>query len=528
MFPRLGFGLGLRPTHYPDVLAGDPRVDWWEVISENFMVAGGNPRRVLRQVRERWPVVLHGVSLSIGSVDPLDEDYLTRLATLVAEVEPAIVSDHLCWTRFGGHSAHDLWPVPYTDEALATIVDRVGRVQDRLRRRILLENPSSYVTFEASHIAEPEFLAEVARRADCGILLDVNNVYVSAKNHGWDPYAYLGAIPIERVGQIHLAGHTDHGSHLLDTHDQPVCDAVWELYAAAIARFGAVSSMIERDDDIPPLPELVAELDRARIVAGDAHLVARSRWRRRSPCMGELAALQRTFYDRVTTGREADASVASGDLGIYARMYASRLHDTLADDYPKVRTALGDDSFAAMVARYLQLHPPRSYTLRDAGLELPSFLRHSGAPWIAELAELERARVEVFDGPDAAPLAAGEVAAIGVELPELVLRLVTSSVVVPLAWAADELWSAIEDGAPAITPERSARTVLVWRRDVSVLHRTLDVDEAELAPRLAAGVRFSDVCEVLATTCGDDAPARATELLLRWLQAEVLVTTIGL
>ena len=276
MFPRLGFGLGLRPTHYPDVLAGAPRVDWWEVISENFMVAGGNPRRVLRQLRERWPVVLHGVSLSIGSVDPLDEDYLTRLATLVAEVEPAIVSDHLCWTRFGGHSAHDLWPVPYTDEALTTIVERVGRVQERLGRRILLENPSSYVTFAASHIPEAEFLAEVARRADCGILLDVNNVYVSANNHGWDPHAYLAAIPAERVGQIHLAGHSDHGTHLLDTHDQPVCDAVWELYAAAIARFGAVSSMIERDDDIPPLAELVAELDHARTVAGGSCLVPKA------------------------------------------------------------------------------------------------------------------------------------------------------------------------------------------------------------------------------------------------------------
>ncbi len=244
--------------------------------------------------------------------------------------------------------------------------------------------------------------------------------------------------------------------------------------------------------------------------------------------MGELAALQQTFYDRVTSGAEADASVASGDLGIYARMYASRLHDTLADDYPKVRAALGDDAFAAMVARYFQLHRPRSYTLRDAGLELPAFLGHCGAPWIAELAELERARVEVFDGPEALPLAQAEVAAYGLELPELVLRLVPSSVVVPLAWAADELWSAIENEAPAVEPAHSARTVLVWRRDISVLHRTLDADEAELAPRLANGIRFSEVCELLATTHGDDAAVRATELLLRWLQAEVLVAAPGL
>jgi len=267
VFPRLGFGLGLRPPHYQEVVEGDPRVDWWEVISENFLVAGGNPRRVLRQVRERWPVVLHGVSLSIGSVDPVDDDYLGRLAALVAEVEPPIVSDHLCWTALGGHAGHDLWPLPYTEEALALVVDKVGRVQDRIGHRILLENPSSYVTFTASHIPEAEFLAEVARRADCGILLDVNNVYVSSTNHGWDPAAYLAAIPPERVGQIHLAGHSDEGTHLLDTHDHPVCDAVWALYGEAHARFGEVATIIERDDHIPPLDELITELDRARQIA---------------------------------------------------------------------------------------------------------------------------------------------------------------------------------------------------------------------------------------------------------------------
>jgi len=269
-FPRLGFGLGLRTQHFEDVLSGEPRVDWWEVITENFLVAGGNPRRVLREVCKKWPVMLHGVSLSIGSVDPVDDDYLARLTALADEVEPPVVSDHLCWTALGGHSSHDLWPLPYTEEALDLVVHKVGRVQDRLGRRILLENPSSYVTFVASSIPEAEFLAEVARRADCGILLDVNNIYVSSTNHGWDPETYLAAIPPERVGQIHLAGHSDHGTHLLDTHDHPVCEAVWDLYGKAIARFGLVSSMIERDDHIPPLDELLVELDRAREIAGAA------------------------------------------------------------------------------------------------------------------------------------------------------------------------------------------------------------------------------------------------------------------
>jgi uncharacterized protein (UPF0276 family) len=288
MFPRLGFGLGLRPEHYQDAIDDAPataRVDWWEVISENFLVAGGNPRRVLGAVREKWPVVLHGVSLSIGSVDPIDETYLARLRALADEVDPPIVSDHLCWSALGGHAGHDLWPVPYTEEALALVVAKVTQVQDRLGRRILLENPSSYVTFVASQLGEAEFLAEVARRADCGILLDVNNVYVSSTNHGWDAQAYLAAIPVERVGQIHLAGHSDHGTHLLDTHDHPVCDAVWTLYGDALARFGHVSSMIERDDHIPALDELVDELDHAREVAG-APVAARPRPPRREAAGG--------------------------------------------------------------------------------------------------------------------------------------------------------------------------------------------------------------------------------------------------
>ncbi|MBA3817830.1 MAG: DUF692 domain-containing protein [Deltaproteobacteria bacterium] len=270
MFPRLGYGVGLRTAHYEDAVEGAAAVDWFEVVTENFFAPGGNPRRVLRTVRERYPVALHGVSLSIGSVDPLDEAYLARLAALVAEIEPALVSDHLCWSSFGGHTAHDLWPLPYTDEALDHVVARVVAVQDRLQRRILLENPSTYVEFTTTSIGEAEFLAEVARRADCGILLDVNNVYVSARNHGGDPDAYLAAMPVDRVGYVHLAGHSDLGDHLLDTHDQAVSDAVWALYRTAVRRFGAVSTLIEWDDQLPSVSTLVAEADRARTEASDA------------------------------------------------------------------------------------------------------------------------------------------------------------------------------------------------------------------------------------------------------------------
>ena len=269
-FPNLGTGIGLRPPHYADVAAGRARVDWLEVISENFMVAGGNPRRVLRAVRERYPVVLHGVSMSLGSVDPLDESYLDALAGLAAEVQPAWISDHLCWSSFGGHSAHDLWPLPFTEEALGHVATRVARVQDRLGRRILVENVSSYLTYRHSTMPEWEFLGALAQRADCGLLLDVNNVFVSARNHGFDPIAFIDGVPRDRVGQFHLAGHSDKGTHLLDTHDHPVCDEVWALYRHAIGRFGARATLLERDDDIPPLDELVAEARRAADFAAGA------------------------------------------------------------------------------------------------------------------------------------------------------------------------------------------------------------------------------------------------------------------
>jgi uncharacterized protein (UPF0276 family) len=268
LFPHLGHGLGLRTQHYAEVAAGACEgVDWFEAITENFLVAGGNPRRVLRAVRELRPVALHGVALSIGSTDPLDEGYLDRVAALCRELEPAAVSDHLCWSSLGGHTVHDLWPVPYTAEALAHIAARVARVQDRLGRRILLENPSSYAAFAGGELGEAEFLAELAARADCGILLDVNNVYVSCRNHGWDAGAYLAAIPAERVGYLHLAGHIHEDGLLIDTHDHPVCDEVWALYGEAVRRTGTASTCLERDDRVPPLPELVAELGRAREAA---------------------------------------------------------------------------------------------------------------------------------------------------------------------------------------------------------------------------------------------------------------------
>ena len=271
-----GFGLGLRPEHYAAFAERRPAVDWLEVISENYMLPGGAPLQHLDRLRRDYPMAMHGVSLSIGSADDLDLEYLRALKALADRIEPAWISDHLCWTGVDHHNLHDLMPMPYTEAALRHLCERVARVQDQLGRRLLLENVSSYVAFEADEMSEWAFVAELARRADCDLLLDVNNVHVSSVNHGFDARCYIDALPRERVRQIHLAGHEDHGSHLIDTHDHPVCDAVWKLYGYTMQRFGAVPTMIERDDRIPPLAELVAELDVARQVQAGALSAAKA------------------------------------------------------------------------------------------------------------------------------------------------------------------------------------------------------------------------------------------------------------
>lgn len=267
----LGFGLGLRPVHYEALLHDHlGSVAWLEVLTENYLVPGGRPLDYLERLRPHYPFALHGVSLSIGGSDPLDAGYLREVKALAQRFEAAWISDHLCWTGVDGTNLHDLMPLPYTEEALQHVVARVLQTQDILGQRLLLENVSSYVTYAHSTMTEWEFFSEIARRADCLLLLDVNNIYVSARNHGFDPEDYLAGMPADRIQQIHLAGHSDMGDYVIDTHDADVCDAVWDLYASAIRRFGSVATMIERDDAIPPLADVLSELDRARALAARA------------------------------------------------------------------------------------------------------------------------------------------------------------------------------------------------------------------------------------------------------------------
>lgn len=267
---QLGFGLGLRTDHYDTILDTAPPVDWFEVLSENYMVGGGKPLAYLDKFAERYPLVMHGVSLSIGSTDPLDRAYLIELKALAERIRPAWISDHLCWTGVAGRNLHDLLPLPHTEESVRHVVARVREVQDFLGRQILLENASTYLDFTHSAMPEWEFVSAVAEAADCLLLLDVNNIYVNSQNHSFDPLDYLDGVPMSRVRQIHLAGHSHNGELLIDTHDQPVCEPVWQLYGETIKRSGPVATMIERDDNIPPLAELLDELQRARDTSAQA------------------------------------------------------------------------------------------------------------------------------------------------------------------------------------------------------------------------------------------------------------------
>jgi len=265
-FPYLGYGLGLRTEHFDEILKHQPQVDWFEIISENFVDTEGYPKFVIQKIAEQYPIVMHGVSLSIGSTDPINFDYLKKIKKLATEIDAKWVSDHLCWTGILSKNAHDLLPLPLTEESLLHVVNRIKQVQDFLERPLVLENPSSYVQFQEDSFTEYEFISEMANASDCRLLLDLNNVYVSSFNHNYDALTYIKSLPLDKVVQFHLAGHTHKGTHIIDTHDNHVVDDVWDLYKETIQYTGQVSTLLEWDANIPDLTVLQAEVLKAKTI----------------------------------------------------------------------------------------------------------------------------------------------------------------------------------------------------------------------------------------------------------------------
>lgn len=426
--PYLGYGLGLRTVHYPYILEHFPReVEWFEIISENFMETDGRPRRVLEQVAAHYPIVMHGVSLSIGSTDPLNMAYLKKLKDLAAWVRPAWISDHLCFTGMNGVNTHDLLPVPYTEATLTHVVERIQRVQDFLGRRLLIENPSSYVSFAQTSMPEWEFIARMSEAADCALLLDVNNVFVSCFNHRMDTKTYLDALPLDRVVQIHLAGHRDCATHRIDTHDAPVLDEVWAMYRYVIAQTGRVSTMIEWDESIPEFPVVLAELDKARHHAANATrgntLPSFGAWQRASDKLAQQdRVIMAQFQDdivRPTLDAPYAYAVAQHDftpakqVGVYQDGYRFRLYDVIHHAYPATRAWVGDPRFAEEVMAYIEAHAPSHTTLNPYADAFPAWMAQRVDVVAGEIAVVEHALDTLFDAPESTVLTAQDVEVMG-------------------------------------------------------------------------------------------------------------------
>ncbi|WP_162262251.1 DUF692 family multinuclear iron-containing protein [Acidovorax sp. Root219] len=524
-----GFGLGLRTAHYADFLADPQPLDWLEIITDNYLIEGGKPLAVLDTLRRDYPMAMHGVAMSIGAAQGVDIAYLRQVKALAERIEPLWVSDHLCWIGPGPQQQlHDLYPLPYTDASARHVIAQVRRAQDVLGRRLVLENVSSYIRYAGDSASEWQFLAHIAQEADCLLLVDVNNIYVSSVNHGFDPLTYLDALPAHRVQQIHLAGHSDQGDHIIDTHDHPVAQPVWDLYARACERFGAVATMVERDDHIPPLAELLDEMAMARSVAAvhvppagaGAAAPAAEPWPFSPLCFApQLQALQRDLADRILAepmqALDAEAPVA-GRLGIYHHAYRARLAEVLADTYAKTWLYLGSDTFEDHARQHAVAHPPTARSLNRYGEGFVGTLRalYPDNPELHELAQLDWDLRTRFDGADvpaldaaAAPSAGHWLAEGGVLHPSALLR--------PLTTNAVALWNAIhadEEVPEALTLPEPA-TLLVWRKGQQPHFRTLEPQEADWVRHLQAGASVEQTCALLQAQGLLPAP----EVLAQWL-----------
>jgi uncharacterized protein (UPF0276 family) len=546
---QTGFGLGLRTPHYADFCAAKQPLDWLEIITDNFLVQGGKPLVMLDHIRRDYPMAMHGVAMSIGAPGGVDLDYLRQVKRLALRIEPLWVSDHLCWVGPGPEQLHDLYPLPYTDEAARHVVAQIRRAQDVLGRRLVLENVSSYIDYRQSTASEWQFLSHIANEADCLLLVDVNNIYVSSVNHGFDPLDYLRALPAHRVQQIHLAGHSDNGNHVVDTHDHPVAPAVWTLYAHACRLFGPVATMIERDDHIPPLAELLAEMDVARGIAL-SNPVESKHQDQKSPVSVQplharasveppapgLVEVQRRLADHVLDRGDPQAHSlvnASDDfdgdqrLGIYRHAYRARLCEVLADSYAKTRLFMGSNTFDEHASAFAVAHPPLTRSLSRYGASFPEYLAglYPANPELHELAQLDWDLRTCFDGPDIPALCADVAHADAGSTwlvrerplhPSLCLQEATTNVA--------QLWNAIDADQPVPKAEllTEPSSLMVWRKDLQPHFQTLPTAQARFAKCLMLGNSIQQACDVLAGSDTLEDPAQLAEWLRDWLSNGLL------
>lgn len=533
-WPKLGCGLGLRTKHYPDILSTWPKVDWFEAITENYMDSGGKPLAVLEEIRQHYPIALHGVALSIGSADPLNEKYLKKLKTLVERIQPVIVSDHLCWSGVGGEQLHDLLPLPFTEESVKHVVSRVLQIQEFLGRAILLENVSTYVTYKHSVMPEWEFLSEVARRSGCGILLDVNNIYVNSKNHLFDPLVYVENIPAEKIGQIHVAGHTDMGSYLFDTHSKPVIEPVWELYRKTLERAGQVSTLIEWDDDIPEFSRLQEEAAKAKAIyvlfeKPKTPVPVFKKETAAAPQVSgrSLAEIQESMkaWIKPHENQPADAMArelnpqggAAGceRLSIYGGGYFARFYEGLSEVYEAVHFILGDHAFRHLNEAYALRYPSKEYNLSLAGKYLPEFLEDSPLskerPYLPELARFEWRIAEAFHAYDREPFQISQLASVPIEQWENARLTFQPSVsIFSSKHPVLDIWKQRKEADKPRDPwPLQEQFILIGRRGLQVRCELLDPVRYQLLKGLMSGKSLGEVCETLAEDTPEDLPIAA-------------------
>lgn len=536
--PTLGFGLGLRAKHMPYIVEHRPAVDWFEIISENYMDTGGKPRRNLARIAEHYPIVMHGVSLSIGTVDPLNSEYLHKLKTLIDDINPAWVSDHLCWTGVAHKNTHDLLPVPYTEEALKHIVQRIRQVQDVLGRSIALENPSTYLEFNSSSMPEAEFIARMAEDSGCNLLLDINNVYVTCYNHRLDAKSYLDNLPLDSVIQIHLSGHTNKGTHIIDTHDDHVVDDVWNLYKYVVQKAGRTpNTMIEWDDKIPEFPVLFAEMEKARAAVKSAHNYTLPDLAKPSVAgaAGKSTSLllqQKTLQDAIMFAEKQDSNPAEWirekadfsaekQLRVYVNAYRWRLFDVVAEDYPVLKAYLGEKRFDALIHDFISAVPPQHFNVARYATLLPAFERThtSHDAFSGELCALETAITQLADAEETEALTPEHLIGMTPDLlmesklyPRKALQLFAFSHLV------NDYYKAVKEETPLPAITQQPSFLVVFRHEDVMWRMDLEAQEYQLLSALFAGETVGAALGML----DESASTHVSEYFSRWMRNGLL------
>ncbi len=540
-FPILGYGAGLRPPHYSYILNNKPDIDWFEIITENYIDVAGYPLRMLEEILEHYPVVMHGVSLSIGTIDPLNSDYLQKVKTLIKKINPAWVSDHLCWTGIAHKNTHDLLPVPYTEEALAHIIDRIKRVQDILDRPLVLENPSTYLEFSSSSMPEWEFIARMAEGADCALLLDANNVYVSCYNHRWDPKTYIDALPLERVAQIHLAGHTNKGTHIVDTHDDHVIDEVWHLYAYIIGQANReINTMVEWDDKIPDFPIVLEEVSKARhwgqqkdqnLILPTFSSFRRNKDNDEGHYTAQLQTMQNAILDGDADKAEPESWIVpkpdftpSDQLGVYIHGYRYRLFDTISSNYPALETYLGKKHFNRLLDQYIEDTPSSHFDISRYPHLFPDFVKKHEDEFSAELSLLEKHLSALFHAEESAPLTQDDIGHLTPEtFMEATLQGRKALILLPFAWQVNAYFNDVRDKiTPLPAPEKKPSYLALYRHDENMWRLDLEEHEYLLLSGLFSGLPVGEAINAVLPANENNIEEKLSTWFGRWMNNGLL------